>query len=139
MHSFVEFLFSSAIKTNLLKIQLQLAFEKPLLEVRLGYCFTPYQRPRLYNDAPLDAFYDTLGIRRTYSRLTPPASSRGNTLIRMFLEVMCANAKHRFNFKITFGWLLIYTMYLGYLSFLRAAKFSRIIFLSFTFACMSHA
>ena len=45
--------------------------------VRLGYCFTPYQRPRLYNDAPLVAFYDTLGIRRTYSRLKPPASSPG--------------------------------------------------------------
>ena len=31
----------------------------------------------LYNGAPLVAFYDTLGIRRTYSRLEPPASSRG--------------------------------------------------------------
>ena len=28
--------------------------------------------------APLVAFYDTLGIRRTHSRLKPPASSRGN-------------------------------------------------------------
>ena len=45
---------------------------------RLGYCFTPYQRLLLYNDAPLVAFYDTLGIRRTYSRLKPPASSRGS-------------------------------------------------------------
>ena len=45
--------------------------------IRLGYCFTPYQRPWLYNGAPLVAFYDTLGIRRTYFRLTPPASSRG--------------------------------------------------------------
>ena len=35
----------------------------------LGYCFTPYQRLLLYNGAPLVAFYDTLGIRRTYSRL----------------------------------------------------------------------
>ena len=43
----------------------------------LGYCFTPYQRLWLYNGAPLVAFYDTLGIRRTYSRLKPPASSRG--------------------------------------------------------------
>ena len=43
----------------------------------LGYCFTPYQRQWLYNGAPLVAFYDTLGIRRTYSRLKPPASSRG--------------------------------------------------------------
>ena len=44
--------------------------------VGLGYCFTPYQRLWLYNGAPLVAFYDTLGIRRTYSRLKPPASSR---------------------------------------------------------------
>ena len=47
------------------------------LSVRLGYCFTPYQRLWLYNGAPLVAFYDTLGIRRSYSRLKPPASSRG--------------------------------------------------------------
>ena len=46
-------------------------------QVRLGYCFTPYQRLWLYNGAPLVAFYDTLGIRRTSSRLKPPASSRG--------------------------------------------------------------
>ena len=46
--------------------------------VRLGYCFSPYQRLWLYNGAPLVAFYDTLGIRRTYSRLKPPASSRGS-------------------------------------------------------------
>ena len=45
--------------------------------VRLGYCFTPYQRLWLYNGATLVAFYDTLGIRRTYSRLKPPASPRG--------------------------------------------------------------
>ena len=45
--------------------------------VRLGYCFTPYPRLWLYNGAPLVVFYDTLGIRRTYSRLKPPASSRG--------------------------------------------------------------
>ena len=45
--------------------------------VRLGYCFTPYQRLWLYNGFPLVAFYDTLGIRRTYSRLKLPASSRG--------------------------------------------------------------
>ena len=48
-----------------------------LQQVRLGYCFTPYQRRWLFNGAPLVAFYDTLGIRRTYSRLKPPASSRG--------------------------------------------------------------
>ena len=47
----------------------------------VGYCFTPYQRLWLYNGAPLVAFYDTLGIRRTYSRLKPPASSRGSTYL----------------------------------------------------------
>ena len=46
-------------------------------QVRLGYWFTPYQQLWLYNGTPLVAFYDTLGIRRTYSRLEPPASSRG--------------------------------------------------------------
>ena len=46
-------------------------------------CFTPYQRLRLYNVAPLVAFYDTLGIRRTYSRLKPPAPSRGNGIEKM--------------------------------------------------------
>ena len=51
----------------------------PTGKVRLGYCFTPYQRLWPYNGAPLVAFYDTLGIRRTYSRLKPPASSRGVT------------------------------------------------------------
>ena len=30
---------------------------------------------------PLVAFYDTLGIRRTYSRLKPPASSRGSFML----------------------------------------------------------
>ena len=45
--------------------------------VMLGYDFTPYQQLWLYNGAPLVAFYDMLGIRRTYSRLKPPASSRG--------------------------------------------------------------
>ena len=50
---------------------------KNVNSVRLGYCFTPYQRLWLYNGAPLVAFYDTLGIRRTYSRLKPPVSSRG--------------------------------------------------------------
>ena len=45
--------------------------------IKSYYCFTPCQRLWLYNGAPLVAFYDTLGIRRTYSRLKPPASSRG--------------------------------------------------------------
>ena len=29
--------------------------------LRLGYCFTPYQRLWLYNGAPVVAFYDTHG------------------------------------------------------------------------------
>ena len=41
---------------------------KVFQKVRLGYCFTPYQRLWLYNGAPLVVFYDTLGIRGTYSR-----------------------------------------------------------------------
>ena len=48
--------------------------------LRLSYCFTPYQRLWLYNGAPLVAFYDTLGIQSTYSRLKPPASSRGDVM-----------------------------------------------------------
>ena len=54
-----------------------LALTRVVHDVRLGYCFTPYQRLWLYNDAPLVTFYDTLGIRRTYSRLKPPAFPRG--------------------------------------------------------------
>ena len=63
-------MFSQVIKDNDIKA---------VRAVRLGYCFTPYQRLWLYNGAPLVAFYDTLGIRRTNSRLKPPASSRGGT------------------------------------------------------------
>ena len=44
---------------------------------RLGYCFTPYQRLWLYNGTPLVAFYDTLGIRRSYSRLKPRRTHGG--------------------------------------------------------------
>ena len=51
----------------------------------LVYCFTPYQRPWLYNGAPLVTFYDTLGIRRTYSRLKPSASSRGSVQSKLNL------------------------------------------------------
>ena len=32
--------------------------------------------------APLVAFYDTLGIRKTYSRLKPPAPSRGRNALK---------------------------------------------------------
>ena len=43
--------------------------------------YTDTGLPFLYGDSDtpphLVAFYDTLGIRRTYSRLKPPASSRG--------------------------------------------------------------
>ena len=57
-------------------------YKKMCLRVRVSYCFTPYQQLWLYNGAPLVAFYDTLGIRRTYSRLKPPASSRGEKCLR---------------------------------------------------------
>ena len=77
------------------------------LRLRLGYCFTPYQRLWLYNGAPLVAFYDTLGIRRTYSRLEPPASSRG-------LELLAFTSRHRvvlqgnFMFIAHFNFLWMY-------------------------------
>ena len=35
------------------------------------------------HNAPLVAFYDTLGIRRTFSRLKPPAPSRGKIELKM--------------------------------------------------------
>ena len=57
--------------------------------IRLGYCFTPYPRPWLYNGAPLVAFYDTLGIRRTYSRLKPPVSPRGSNNVDSKVENDC--------------------------------------------------
>ena len=50
---------------------------KSIQMVRLLFYAAFTQRPWLYNGAPLVAFYDTLGIRRMYSRLKPPASSRG--------------------------------------------------------------
>ena len=49
----------------------------PYIKVRLGYCFTPYQRLWLYNGVPLVASYDTLGIWRTYSRLKTPGVLTG--------------------------------------------------------------
>ena len=55
-------------------------------------------------------------------------------LSECFLK-LCAQMQHII-LTLSFGWLLIY---LGYFSFLRAAKLSRIIFLSFSFACMSNA
>ena len=69
-----------------------LCLTRPILEiaekngsafnVRLGYFLTPCQRLWLYNGAPLVAFYDTRGIRRTFSRLKPPASSRGRSAFK---------------------------------------------------------
>ena len=65
--------------------------EYPLVLSR--FCFTPYQRLWLYNGAPLVAFYDTLGIRRTQllftktetnERLAAPVSS--DDLRRTFLD-----------------------------------------------------
>ena len=38
----------------------------------------------------LVAFYDTLGIRRTYSRLKPPASQRGNDCRNSTRKIMIA-------------------------------------------------
>ena len=49
----------------------------------LGYDFTPYQQLWLYNGAPLVAFYDTLGIRRTYSRLKPRRPHGGDIAMTM--------------------------------------------------------
>ena len=47
--------------------------------------------PFLYCDSDppphLVAFYDTLGIRRTYSRLKPPASSRGSVHFWKFVYI----------------------------------------------------
>ena len=59
-----------------------------ICQVRLSYCFTPYQRLWLYNGAPLVAFYDTLGIRGTYSRLKPPASSRGWLICWLYIATI---------------------------------------------------
>ena len=71
----MQFIYSPLITLHLLNI-----FPIYIREVRLGYYFTPYQRLWLYNGAPLVAFYDTLGILRMYSRLKPPAPSRGKVL-----------------------------------------------------------
>ena len=56
------------------------------LKVRLGYCFTPFQRLRLYNGAPLAAFYDMLGLRRTSSRLKPPGVLTGVFVLNVTLN-----------------------------------------------------
>ena len=45
--------------------------------VRLGYCFTPYQRLWLYNGTPLVAFYDTLGYGGRILDLNPPRPHGG--------------------------------------------------------------
>ena len=67
------------------------SFHNWLGKVRLCYCLTPYQQLWLYNGAPLVAFYDTLGIRRTFSQLKPPASSLGfhnwNALLKSNLSM----------------------------------------------------
>ena len=71
----------------------------------LGYCFTPYQQLRLYNGAPLVAFYDTLGIRRTYSRLKPPASSRGFAArILSFCRSLCWRSNQKKHYKVRLGY-----------------------------------
>ena len=52
---------------------------KPKGMIRLGYCFTLYQRLWLYNGTHLVAFYDTLlspwGRRGFKSRIRPPYPS----------------------------------------------------------------
>ena len=54
----------------------------------------PYQRLWLYYGTPLVAFYDTLGIRRMYSRLIPPASSQeGGGLKVLPQEIHMCNMK----------------------------------------------
>ena len=61
--------FESDWTTSILRVLLK-AIQVPHRPInsnlRLGYCFTPHQRLKLYNGAPLVAFYDKLGIRRTY-------------------------------------------------------------------------
>ena len=59
-------------------------------DVRLGYCFSPYQRLWLYNGAPLVAFYDTLGIRRTYSRLNPRRPHGGACDVNLSFSLRCS-------------------------------------------------
>ena len=49
-------------------------FNVPVLHRHGTYLFIR----RFRHTVPLFAFYDTLGIRRTHSRLKPPASSRGD-------------------------------------------------------------
>ena len=56
--------------------------------VRLGYCFTPYQRLRLYNGAHLVAFYDTLGYGGRNLGLKPPASPRGKWYVGILDSVL---------------------------------------------------
>ena len=58
--------------SQVLRLKGGFAVEPPVLRLKVHYLW-------LYN-APLVAFYDTLRIRRTSSRLKPPASSRGYRL-----------------------------------------------------------
>ena len=57
------------------------------------------QRLWLYYCAHLVAFYDTLGIRRTYSQLKPPASSRGICNQKIFY--CCKNVKITSQFHLS--------------------------------------
>ena len=80
--------------------------------VRLGYCFTSYQRLWLYNGAPLVAFYDSLGIRRTYSRLKPPASSRGLNAVMLCLSHCAIERSGRINVGI-YLWKVLKTLFVN--------------------------
>ena len=61
---------------------------------------TPYQRPWLYNGAPLVSFYDTLGIRRTYSRLKPRRPHEGG-------GIAACNVKHHHTHTRAFQLVLL--------------------------------
>ena len=71
-----------------------------MLKVRLGYVIVLRRiSDQGYITAPhLVAFYDTLGIRRTYSRLKPPASPRGDMLKNLGKCLWCWEPNRRSNF-----------------------------------------
>ena len=90
----------------------------------LCYCFTPYQRLWLYNGAPLVAFYDTLGIRRKYSRLKPLASSQGVSVRKIStLLYILSNIRLKLSVGLCFYELQISrdfaSMFMGVMSILK--------------------
>ena len=94
-------------------------------QIRLGYCFTPYQRLWLYNGAPLVAFYDTLGIRRTYFQLKPPASSRGIYVRREMLELV---SSHKSGLLILDDWCFLrYFLSYSFVNFFLTIEFCSLV------------